>query len=206
MKVAIDYICEHEMPQPWATCTDCMMKPFDARPAGPRPPPEPVKAKARVRGSRAMPESAVDRLPSLSGDRDLSYSVHSFDEHRNGPGNDWLFATGGFPAQLRQGGWIYLRAEGRLGPRVRVKGIGFRDDRVEHTTDPGTEGGNRGPGATIELDADTWEDFDHDLGDLAKKQRTGYRYLISDTDGGIHHLMATEAMPVGVTIDPAVRG
>ncbi len=205
MKVAIDYICEHEMPQPWATCTDCMMKPTDDRPEGPRPPPAPPKAKARVRGSRAMPESADDRLPKLSGDKDLSYAVQSFDEHRNGTGNDWLVASGGFPAQLRAGGWLYLRSGGRLGPRVRVCGIGFRTDRPEHTPDPDSEPGNHGPGATIELDADTWEDFDCDLGDLASKQRTGYRYLITDTDGGVHHLMATEPMPAGVSIDPPAR-
>lgn len=205
MKVASDYICEHEMPQPWATCTDCMMKPFDVRPEGPRPPPEPPKPKPRVRGSNAMPESADDRLPKLGGDKDLSYSVHDFDEHRNGPGNDWLFATGGFPAQLRAGGWLYLRADGRLGPRVRVRGIGFREERLEHTFDPEAGPENRGPGPTIELDAETWEDFDLDLGDLASKQRTGYRYLITDTDGGVHHLMATESAPVGVTVDPPMR-
>ncbi len=204
MKVAIDYICEHEMPQPWATCTDCMMKPFDARPEGPRPPPAPPKAKTRARGSNAMPESTDDRMPKLSGDKDLSYAVHSFDEHRSGPGNDWLLASGGFPAQLRTGGWLYLRSGGFLGPRVRVRGIGFRDERVEHTSDKAGVFEDRGPGPTIEVDPDTWEDFSADLGDLASKQRTGYRYLISDTSGGVHHLMATEPMPEGVEIDRPV--
>ena len=142
---------------------------------------------------------ADDPLPDLIGDRDVSYPVWAFDEHIEGPGNEWLFGEQGFPWGLRQGGWIYLRSDGVLGARVRVKGIGFREARCEHT---GDEKRDLGPGSTIEGEPSTWERCEHRLGDLADSQRQGYRYLITKRDGEIMHLMAGQQIPPELDLDP----
>ena len=193
MKVEADYVCEHKMPRPWATCVECMSLPISERPEPPaiQPPPRPTP-----RGR--LPQSATDGLPALVGDKDMSFPVHDFDAHMVGPDNGWL-VTQGFPWDLRKGGWVYLRHEGQLGGRARVRGIGWREERKLHTGDPD---GTWGPGATIELDASTWERFDHDLGALADDQRQGYRYLITDTFDQIHHLIAGEPVPETIAVSP----
>ncbi len=198
MKVEADYVCEHGMPQPWATCTECMLLPFDLRPIGPRPVPAPKRPVSRP---GVMPKTADDPIPDLIGDRDLSFPVWDFAAHRTGEDNDWLFGGQGFPWSLRAGGWIYLRHDGVLGARVRVRGIGFREERKEHTGDPREI---LGAGPTIELFPDSWEDFDEKLGDLAESQRQGYRYLITSVDSKIKHLMANEPLPANFEIDPPV--
>lgn len=194
MKVTEDFICEHGFPKPWVTCTDCMYLPADERPEPPAPKPPPRAAR---RGQ--MPATIDDPLPPLQGDKDVSVAVHSFGEHITGEGNDWLFPEGGgFPWELRAGGWIYLRGGGRLGARARVRGIGFRTVREQHTGEPY----DMGPGPTIEVDPATWETVDIDLGELAERQRQGYRYLITARDGSILHLMAGDAILEGFDTDP----
>lgn len=196
MRVSADFVCDHDMPKPWATCIECMLLPAHQRPEHPAPTPAPRKPNARP---GLMPKTAEDPIPDLIGDRDVSYPVWSFVEHMEGEGNDWLFGEQGFPWGLRQGGWIYLRSDGVLGARVRVKGIGFREVRREHT---GDEMLNLGPGPTIEVDPSTWDRCSHELGDLAERQRQGYRYLITTQDGKIEHLMADMQIPPELKIDP----
>ena len=187
------------MPKPWATCIDCMYRPEDTRPVPPRKVEEKKPAKAsRAPSKSKLPLTAKDSIPSLTGNKDLSCSVYEIAAHVDGPGNDWIVAKG-FPAQLRAGGWIYLRHGGSLGAKARVKGIGFREDRPHHTGDTSE---NWGPGPTIEIDASTWEPLDISLGELAESQRQGYRYLATSTDGEIRHLMAGDPVPDDFEIDP----
>lgn len=193
MLVEADYICEHGMPEPWATCTDCMFKSAADRPQPPAPPPPPRAAR---RG--AMPKTAGDPLPVLLGDKDVSVPVWEFDVHMDGPGSSWLFAENGFPWELRPGGWVYLRHDGRLGGRARVRRIGFRDVRHYHTGDAT----DAGPGPTIEVDPDTWEATSIDLGELSESQRQGYRYLITAIDGTVTHLSASDPVPDHIEVDP----
>jgi len=193
MKVPDDYVCEHGLPRPWVTCTECMFKSAGERP---QPPALPPPARAARRG--AMPKAAGDPLPVLLGDKDVSVPVWDFDVHMDGPGRGWLFAENGFPWELRPGGWVYLRHEGRLGGRARVKGIGFRDVRQYHTGDSS----DAGPGPTIEVDPDTWEPTSIDLGELSESQRQGYRYLITAIDGTVTHLSASDRIPAQFKTDP----
>jgi hypothetical protein len=200
MRVEEDFICEHGMPKPWATCTDCMYRPDATRPTPPRKVEEKKPAKpSRAPSKSKLPLTAKDPLPPLTGNKDLSFPVFSIEAHVEGPGNDWLIGELGFPTQLRAGGWVYLRHDGRLGARARVTGIGFREDRPQHTGDTAV---NWGPGPTIEIDPSTWEPFDHDLEELAESQRQGYRYLATATDGSIKHLMANDPIPDDFEIDP----
>ncbi len=198
MDVDVDFICEHGFPKPWVTCMECMYGPAATRPVPPREAPAPPRTAAK---SGRMPTKASEGLPKLTGDRDMSYAVHDIGAHMKGPGNDWLFALSGLPRQLRAGGWVYLRSDGHLGARARVTGIGFREERVQQTGEPE----DQGPGATIELDASTWEKTDHDLGELASSQRKGYRYLIACTDGSIRHLSASEPIPGDIDVDPPAK-
>lgn len=64
MKVEADFVCEHEMPQPWVTCHECMFLPFDQRPVPPKPEPEPPKPKPK-RAKRTSPstKSATKSAP-----------------------------------------------------------------------------------------------------------------------------------------------
>jgi hypothetical protein len=147
-----------------------------------------------------LPKTASDPWPDLVGDKDVSVPVYDFVAHAQGPENEWLLAESGFPWDLRQGGWIYLRHDGRLGARARVKGIEFREKRVQHTGNPI----DLGPGPAIAVDAATWEFVDIDLGDLAESQRQGYRYLITTTAGKVVHLTAREAVSPDIEVDPPI--
>jgi hypothetical protein len=144
-----------------------------------------------------MPRTEGDPPPPLIGNKDVSVPVYDIDAHTSGDGNDWLFAENGFPWDLRPGGWVYLRNEGRLGARARVEGIGFRTERRYHTGS-----GDAGPGPTIEVDPATWETVDVDLGELAESQRQGYRYLITTVDGDVVHLSAGKHVPPDIDVDP----
>jgi hypothetical protein len=187
------------MPKPWATCIDCMYRPEDTRPVPPRKVVEKKPAKpSRAPSKSKLPQTAKDPLPPLPGNKDLSCAVFEIAAHVDGPGNDWIVAKG-FPAQLRPGGWIYLRHDGSLGARARVTGIGFRENRPQHTGDT-TE--NWGPGPTIEIDASTWERIDSPLGELADSQRQGYRYLATPVTGDVMHLMAGDPIPDDFDLDP----
>ena len=170
------------------------MLPADEKPEPPPPPP-----KTRVKKARpgVMPKTADDPIPDLVGDRDVSFPVYEVAPHMTGEGNDWVTGDQGLPWGLRPGGWLYLRCDGRLKGPARVKGIGFRDSRPWHTGGVG----NFGPGPTIELDPNTGERADVDLGELAESQRQGYRYLIALDSGEVLHLMADQEIPAEANID-----
>ncbi len=197
MRVSPDFICEHGEAQPWATCVECMALPRDVRPERSVEPAS-VPTTTRTLGRR-LPESPDDPIPPLVGNKDVSVPVHDFVRHVTGENSDWLFAGGGFPHHLRNGGWVYLRCDGQLGWRARVRGIGYREVRVNHTGEPPSD---QGPGATIELIASTWERVDHDLGELAEKQIQGYRYLYTGRDGELRHVGADAPEPDDLDIDP----
>lgn len=201
MKVPADYICEHGMPQPWATCTDCMLLPKDLQPVPPPPPPKPKPIKAarkrsastgaarsprsstaRPRVSTRLPRSDADDVPPLFGDKDLAYEIPASNVryHVQGSDNDWL-PISSMPAELREHGFVYLQVDRDLVARCRVKGIGFRERRWEHGA-PGTTA-DAGPGATLELDGDHWDFVSLDLGPEALTEIKGYRYVISLPDG-----------------------
>ncbi len=193
MKVAADFVCEHDFPKPWSTCRDCMEMGSAKRPEPPAPAPPTSASK-----SRQMPQTVDDPVPELEGDRDVSVPVREIAPHMDGSENDWLFGDGGFPRHLRAGGWVYIRHDGELSGRVRVRGIGFREVRPWHTGEPE----DQGPGATIEVDPTSWERVSIDLGALAESQRQGYRYLITATDGTVTHLSATDPVPDWLDVDP----
>lgn len=199
MNVDEDFVCEHGMTKPWATCVHRMYLPEDERPVPPRSvlqPPRETRSSSPARGS--LPKTDTDPWPALTGNKDISYPVHDIDAHVDGPGRDWLLGEHGFPKELRNGGWVYLRHDGRLSARARIRGIGFRNSRPPHTGDSHED---FGPGPTLELDPNTWQRVDHDLGELAESQRQGYRYLITCADGSIRHLTATDAIPDDITPD-----
>ena len=50
----------------------------------------------------------------------------------------------------------------------------------------------------FEVDPDTWEEVDIPLGELADRQRQGYRYLITSGDGlDVRHLTVGDRVPEG---------
>ena len=207
MKVPADHICEHGMPQPWATCTDCMLLPRDLQPVPPRPEPAPkptkkpvAKRTAKPRGSSAgssarrasstapsaarLPRSDRDAVPPLTGDKDLAYEIPDTNLrfHVQGPDGAWL-PISSMPHELRDLGFVYLQTHRRLVARCRVKGIGFRDRRWTH--EPPETASDAGPGATIELHGEDWQFISIDLGSGADAQVRGYRYLITEPDGSV---------------------
>jgi len=182
------------MPQPWATCTECMMLPRDEQPTPPRPKPVPKPAPAaRKRATTAgeprakkavrtpavrLPRHGDDTLPELGGAFDLSYEVpvDNVTFHVNGTESNWL-AISSFPAALRANGWIYLQVDGDVVARARVKGIGYRDKRWSQ--EPSALSSDIGGGPTIELHPDSWERMRVWLGAAGEQPVKGYRYLIT---------------------------
>lgn len=196
-KVAEDFVCEHGMPQPWATCTDCMLLPYAIRPQPParKPPPkpEPKKRASRAKASGAprprsasanaverkpstkLPKSDTDDLPVLFGEKDLVYEVpeENVRFHRQGPDSRWL-PISSFPKELRPHGYVYLAVDDRLVSRCRVKGVGFRTQRWSHEA-PGVTS-DLGPGPTLELHKDGWDFVSEDLS-FDTEETPSYRYL-----------------------------
>lgn len=199
MQVDKDFICEHGMPKPWATCIECMSLPPDERPTPPvevvKPPPKPAprkRAATRSAGSspraprakRApaapkagrLPRSQSDTLPELIGDKDLAYEIPPSDLRyfTTGAEADWL-PLSLMPRELRPRGFVYLQIDADLVARARVSGVGFRDRRWAHAApEAATE---LGPGATLELEAG-WSPVDIDLGPDGDAPVSGYRYLV----------------------------
>lgn len=109
--------------------------------------------------------------------------------YMTGESNDFLFPSGSgqtfnedgrLPRQLRQNGWVYLRAGDQLVARVQFTGIEHRERRVEHVSSP--EGHlNRGAGLVLAVDRDTWEECSHRLGSR-RESGNGYRYYMLDGD------------------------
>lgn len=203
MKVPADYICEHGMPHPWATCTDCMLLPKDLQPVPPPPPPKPIPEKkparkrststgttpraprsstTKPRVSTRLPKSDTDDSPPLFGDKDLAYEIPASNVryHVQGAEKDWL-PISSMPRELREHGFVYLQVDRDLVARCRVKGIGFRERRWEHGA-PGSTA-DAGPGATLELEGDHWDFVSLDLGPDALTEAKGYRYVITLPDG-----------------------
>lgn len=202
MQVELDYVCKHDMPKPWSTCTECMFLPEGERPV----PPGVIVLSTRTKASQgakkkarrgAMPKTAKDPIPDLIGDKDISYSVQDVTAH---VGQDWLYASV-FPWHLRPGGWIYLRNGGFLHARVRVAGIGFRESRPEQTGEEQPE--DRGPGSVLTLYEETWQRLVIDLGSEASRQTQGIRYLVTSPDRKVVHLLAKEPVPEDFEMDPA---
>lgn len=201
LQVETDFICEHGMPQPWATCTECMLLPYATRPqppaAKPRPKPEPKKRASRTKNSAIvrsrsgssqavtprhltrLPKSDTDELPELFGDKDLIYEVpeDNLRFHRQGPDSHWL-PISSMPKELRPNGFVYLVVDDRAVSRCRVIGVGFRTQRWSHEGPSTTS--DLGPGATLELYRDGWESVAEDLTSDGE-QVSGYRYLTPRT-------------------------
>ncbi|MFW2383489.1 MAG: hypothetical protein ACN4GZ_17175 [Acidimicrobiales bacterium] len=203
MKVPADFVCEHGMPQPWVTCTDCMLLPHDRQPKPPTPEPvkvtpakrAPAKKKARVKRSKTgatssprqstrLPKTETDPIPMLVGDKDLAYEIPDTNlrYHVQGTDSGWL-SISTMPKELRESGWVYLQTGRKLVARCRVKGIGFRQRRWSHEK-PG-DTADAGPGGTIEVFDDGWEFVSIDLGVDGDKEVSGYRYVITDPDDSV---------------------
>jgi hypothetical protein len=174
--------CEHGEIR--AACIDCLSKP---RPHAPKP--------ARPRRPTSSPKSADDIILPLSGDKDVSVPVHRLDPYLDAR-TDWLIGQG-YPHDLRPGGWLYLRNDDHLRARVRARRMAWREERPwrtgESLDDPGA-----GPGLVFDVDPATWEAVAFPLGELADRQRQGYRYLITAADGAsVRHLTAGDPLPEG---------
>ncbi len=208
VQVANDFVCEHGMPKPWATCMDCMMAPPDERPTPPAPLVEPkaapAKAKAKAkskakpgggasapRAKRApaapsagrLPRSALDEVPDLVGDKDLAYEIppDDFAYFTGGPEADWL-PISRMPKELRPGGTVYLQIDAELVAQARVRGVGFREQRWDHAAPDVAS--DLGPGATLELEGG-WSGASIDLGPEGAASVTDYRYLVRLADGTV---------------------
>ena len=147
----------------------------------------------------------VGKQPTTSGSRKQSgasaliygtmdvVSMPIYDEwgpepFMTGPSNDFLFpigagqsfnTNGALPRQLRQGGWVYLRAGNNLVARVQYLGAERRERRIEHVPSPdGHE--DRGAGWVLAVDPATWERCTVRL-ESPSESGNGYRYYMLDT-------------------------
>lgn len=204
VRVARDFICEHGMPQPWATCTECMLLPRDEQPVPEKLPPKPKPTPSSSRASRAgrtggtaprktraakppparLPRHVDDDKPELTGSCDLSYEVphDHVPYHVSGADHDWL-AISSFPRRLRADGWVYLQVDEDLVARARVRGVGFRDRRWSHG--PTETASDAGAGPTLELQRNSWERLLVPLGPEGERPVKGYRYLQTEADGTV---------------------
>lgn len=149
----------------------------------------PEEITARIEGSKpgkpssmrlsSLPTSSADPVRELSGAHDLVFPVHFFDDHTTGDGSDWVNATGqGFPHSLRAAGWVYLKADGRVGARCRALRIEYRENLHEHTPDHGIHA-PIAQAAVIALDASTWESVDFPA---HPNHQQGYRYASTNDE------------------------
>lgn len=146
----------------------------------------------RTRASGTGQHRLGEPSPPLHGDRDVSVPVCSADAYR---GAEWV-PISGCPHHLRPHGWVYLRHHGALVARVRATGVARLEVRPRRTPltrdDPGF-----GPGTVVTVDPATFTEVHIDLGDLARRQRSGLRYLRADRAGAVVHLGAEQPLPVG---------
>ncbi|MEM7275273.1 MAG: hypothetical protein AAF547_19510, partial [Actinomycetota bacterium] len=126
------------------------------------------------------PSSAKDKISPLAGDLDMSLPVCAVD----GVIGSNTLAARAFPHYLRRSGWIYLRCDGKLQARVKATKVIWQDDRLD-LAEPERA---LGAGIVIEVDPRTWDDdIDIDLGQLAARQRDGFRYLKTNDDDTVTH-------------------
>ncbi len=117
----------------------------------------------------------------------MSLPVYATDPYL---GTDWLVGPG-YPHELRPGGWVYLRNGNHLGPRAKAIKVGWRESRPTRT---GPDPGDFGPGIVVEVDPNSWEpEVRVELGGLAEFQRSGYRYLLTNDDDSVTHLVGGKA-------------
>lgn len=200
VEVSEDFVCEHGMPKPWATCIECMSLHPDERPRPRVERPEPVAAPDPARPARKspraeraprtstpavgrLPRSTTDSLPDLVGDKDLAYEIPPSDLRYfvTGTESTWL-PISTMPRELRPDGSVYLQAGRDLVARARVRGIGFRERRWAHAAP--AVASDLGPGATLELDG-AWETVAVDLGPAGDAPVHGYRYVVVRSDGAV---------------------
>ena len=193
-------ICEHGEIR--AGCIECIGKPYLRARKAP-PPPRPTHS----------PKSGADAISPLSGTKDISVPVYDILAYLE-PHTDWLLAQG-YPHDLRPGGWLYLRCDDGLRARVRVRGMRWQDHRPWRTgqealdlSDGQAVNDGAGPGLVFDLVSETWEPTAVELGPLAERQRSGFRYLLTNRSGGVH-LMADDPVPEGdwdpPYVEPAVN-
>ena len=167
-KTAIAY-CEHG--EVTAACLECLAMPKKVTP----PPPATPRATKN-------PSSVKDKISPLAGDLDMSMPVFTCD----GVIGSASLPARAFPHYLRRSGWIYLRSNDRLTARVKASKVVWQDTR-QCLADPDR---NLGGGIAIEVDPKTWDDdIDIALGDLAERQRDGFRYLKTNDDDTVTHYM-----------------
>lgn len=142
----------------------------------------------------SLPTSFADPVRGLHGAYDLVYPVHHFQDHVEGPGNDWLLASGqGFPQHLQPNGWVYLKSNGRLGARARALRVEYRENLVEHTPDDDATHAAIRTAAVIALDSTTWERLD---APAHPAHQQGYRYVTTDHDADtVTHLINGQPDP-----------
>lgn len=134
-------------------------------------------------------------MPELVSDKDLAYKIppEDFAYFSGGPEAGWL-PISRMPKDLRPGGTIYLQIDAELVAQARVKGVGFREQRWDHTAPDATT--DLGPGATLELDGG-WSGASIDLGPDGTTPVTGYRYLIERNAGS-----CSSATRIGCALRP----
>lgn len=109
-----------------------------------------------------------------------------------GARTDWLPCVGGYPHDLRPGGWIYLRCDDAYGARARVTRLEWREERPYRT---GTGDDGFGPGLVFVIEPQTWDEFGQPLGDDADYVHQGYRYHRRRRDGELVRLSASDRVP-----------
>jgi len=164
---AIEY-CEHDELR--VACLECLAMP---RKVAPQPSATPRATKT--------PSSESDKISPLGGDLDVSMPVDAIAPLLE---CDWLPART-FPHYLRRSGWIYLRHDSQLSARVKVSKVVWRSER-KVPTEQGYD--DLGAGMALQVDPRTWDTtIDINLGQLAERQQSGYRYLLTNDDGTVTH-------------------
>ncbi len=180
---AIDF-CEHD--EVAVACLECLAMPKKITPP---PPPTPRATKS--------PRSAADKISPLAGALDMSMPVSTAD----GLIGESTLPARVFPHYLRRGGWVYLRCNDQLQARVKASKVIWQDDRID-LVDPERV---LGAGIVIKVDPKTWEhDLSIDLGNLAERQRDGFRYLMTEDDDSITHYMGGRPVADGLDDDDVI--
>ena len=150
-----------------------------------------VRSSRNGRSRTALPTMSIHALPVLTGNHDLVYPVISVSDHMEGPGNEWL-SLKVFPHHLRPKGFVYLKLGGQVAARARVRGIGYRENVVEHTPNDDGVFAPLVSTATLELEPGTWEAVDFPA---AKSHQQGFRYLDTDNAAAtVSHLVGGKVL------------